>query len=149
MASGARLGPPQRWWRVPRLPTTAGRRCTGGELPDWLLQREAEYTEQTAAKVAYDMLQALHCCHSLHIARPLGDRWPPLASATASADRAPPVPCPPSEGSGRASAPRSAASAAGRLAVASAARLRPDPKGGRDVRPFGPGRSIATSSRPT
>ena len=44
-----------------------------------------------------------------------------LASATASADRAPPVPCPPSEGSGRACAPRSAASAAWRLAAASTA----------------------------
>ena len=35
--------------------------CTGGELQDWLLRRSEQevYTEQTAAKVAYDVLQAL------------------------------------------------------------------------------------------
>jgi len=33
--------------------------CTGGELQDWLLRRSEQvaYTEQTAAKVAYDVLQ--------------------------------------------------------------------------------------------
>ena len=35
--------------------------CTGGELQDWLLRRSEQevYTEQTAAKVAYDVLQVL------------------------------------------------------------------------------------------
>ena len=37
--------------------------CTGGELQDWLLRRSEQepYTEQIAAKVAYDVLQVLAC----------------------------------------------------------------------------------------
>ena len=43
--------------------------CTGGELQDWLLRRSEQevYTEQTAAKVAYDVLQVLtHAYTHIH-----------------------------------------------------------------------------------
>ena len=36
--------------------------CTGGELADWLAQ-QPEYSERLAARVAYDVLQALCACH--------------------------------------------------------------------------------------
>ena len=35
----------------------------GGELPQWI-GRHPQYTEQVAAKVMYDLLQALTYCHS-------------------------------------------------------------------------------------
>ena len=43
--------------------------CGGGELPDWLLARSAEqpYTEQVAAAVAHDLLQALRCLQGLDV----------------------------------------------------------------------------------
>ena len=43
--------------------------CTGGELQDWLLRKSEQevYTERAAAKVAYDVLQALRKCHELGI----------------------------------------------------------------------------------
>ena len=52
--------------------------CTGGELPDWLAQ-QPEYSERLAARVAYDVLQALcACCHAAKTRAEraaLGARW--------------------------------------------------------------------------
>ena len=37
--------------------------CIGGDLAVWLSQQPAPYTEQRAARITYDMLQAVCCCH--------------------------------------------------------------------------------------
>ncbi|EOD15561.1 hypothetical protein EMIHUDRAFT_119321, partial [Emiliania huxleyi CCMP1516] len=41
--------------------------CGGGELPQWLLAREEPYSERLAARLAYECLQAVRCCHDLGI----------------------------------------------------------------------------------
>lgn len=54
------------WWEDGSYIYTAQQLCMGGELPEWL-SRQPAYTEAVAAKVIYDLLQALVHCHSLGI----------------------------------------------------------------------------------
>ena len=37
------------------------------QLPQWLLAREEPYSERLAARLAYECLQAVRCCHDLGI----------------------------------------------------------------------------------
>ena len=50
------------WWEDDAHIYAAQQLCLGGELTDWLAAQPA-YTEQLAAKVTYDLLQALTYCH--------------------------------------------------------------------------------------
>lgn len=50
------------WWHDVNHVFIAQQLCVGGELPQWLT-RQPSYTEQVAAKVTYDLLQALTYCH--------------------------------------------------------------------------------------
>lgn len=52
----------RRWWHDANHVFIAQQLCAGGELPQWLA-RQPRYTEQLAAKVMYDLLQALTYCH--------------------------------------------------------------------------------------
>ena len=54
------------WWEDDRHVYLAQQLCMGGELPDWL-SRQPVYTEAVAAKVTYDLLQALTYCHGLGV----------------------------------------------------------------------------------
>ena len=51
------------WWEDDNHIYLAQQLCMGGELADWLASQPA-YSEQLAAKVTYDLLQALTYCHS-------------------------------------------------------------------------------------
>ena len=53
----------RRWWHDTNHVFIAQQLCVGGELPQWI-GRHPQYTEQVAAKVMYDLLQALTYCHS-------------------------------------------------------------------------------------
>ena len=69
--------------------------CTGGELQDWLLRRSEQepYTEQIAAKVAYDVLQVLACACTPMRARARA-RARPAFGCVRGLDRAPAPPPP-------------------------------------------------------
>ena len=51
------------WWQDDLHVYIAQQLCLGGELPEWL-SRQPLYNEQLAAKVIYDLLQAITYCHS-------------------------------------------------------------------------------------
>lgn len=54
------------WWQDDGFVYVAQQLCMGGELPEWL-SRQPAYTEAVAAKVTYDLLQALTYCHGLGV----------------------------------------------------------------------------------
>ena len=57
-------------WEDERYVYVAQQLCAGGELPDWLLSPDVAaegYTEAMAARVTYDVLQAIAFCHDLHV----------------------------------------------------------------------------------
>lgn len=57
-------------WEDERYVYVAQGLCAGGELADWLMSPDVAaegYTEATAARVTYDVLQALHFIHELHV----------------------------------------------------------------------------------
>lgn len=54
------------WWQDEGFVYVAQQLCMGGELPEWL-SRQPAYSETVAAKVTYDLLQALTHCHGLGV----------------------------------------------------------------------------------
>ena len=54
------------WWQDEGFVYVAQQLCMGGELPEWL-SRQPAYSETVAAKVMYDLLQALTHCHGLGV----------------------------------------------------------------------------------
>ena len=54
------------WWHDANHVYIAQQLCAGGELPQWLARQPA-YTEQVAAKIIYDLLQALTFCHGVGV----------------------------------------------------------------------------------
>ena len=54
------------WWHDTNHVFIAQQLCVGGELPEWLNQQPV-YTEKLAAKVTYDLLQALTYCHGANV----------------------------------------------------------------------------------
>ncbi|KAL3903344.1 MAG: hypothetical protein SGPRY_011714 [Prymnesium sp.] len=57
-------------WEDERYVYVANQLCAGGELPDWLVSPEVSaqgYSEAVAARVTYDVLQAVHFIHELNV----------------------------------------------------------------------------------